>query len=126
MSNVWDWYSSINLTKNNLLDKENIKEYVPYVINKSLSYHNDSILLCNEMNRLNHIPSASQYQFYLNCLSKRNRFAKWDKVEKMEDIDVIKTYYDVSDSKAYEIQEILSKSQIEYIKNKLETCGLKK
>lgn len=126
MSNIWNWYNSINLTKNNLLESDNIKEYVPYVINKSLSYHIDSILLCNEMNRLNHIPTGSQYQFYFYCLPKRNRYSKWEKEKKIEDIDLIKLYYDVNDSKAYEIQEILSKKQIEYIKNKLENCGIKK
>lgn len=125
MNNVWEWYNSINVNKNNLLETGNIKDYVPYVINKSLSYHIDSILICNEMNRLNHIPVSSQYLFYFHFLKKRNRFSKWHKVETTDEIEVIKKYYDVNDLKAYEIQKVLSKNQIEYIKNKLENCGLK-
>lgn len=125
MSNVWDWYNSLNLTKNNLLDKENIKDYVPFVVNKSLSYHIDSVLLCNEMNRLHHVPHSAQYQFYLHLLKKRARYSKWHKAEISSDIELIKKYYDVNDSKAYEIQRVLSRNQILYIKNKLENCGLK-
>ena len=125
MSSVWDWVNSINL-KTNILNEGNIKDYVPYVVNKSLSYHLDSILFSNEMNRLHFIPSECQYQFYYNTLSKRKRMAKWIKNENTEDIEILKKYYNLSDVKVYEIIDLFSKKEIEYIKNKLQNGGLTK
>lgn len=126
MTTVWDWLSSINNSKKDLLKEEtDIKSYVPYVVNKSLSYHLDSILFSNEMNRLYHIPQSSQYYFYLHSLPRKNRFSKWTKKEEVEELELIKKYYGLNDHKALEVLNILSKTQIEYIKNKLENCGLK-
>jgi len=126
MNDVWTWIKSINSNKINLLEtNENLKTYQPYIINKSLSYHWDTILLSNEMNTYSFIPMESQYLYYLNAVRKSNRFARWIKKESSEDLEFIKTYYDCNDSKAYEILSLLSKEQINYIKNKLENCGLK-
>lgn len=127
MTEVWDWIKSINETKTNLLlEGEDIRAYVPYVVNKSLSYHLDSIMFSNEMNRLFHIPAECQYQFYLNSLKKNKRYSKWVKPQNIQDLEIIKKYYDINNTKAMEVLDLLSKKQIEYIKNKLETCGLKK
>lgn len=127
MSTVWDWIKTINTSKINLLQNgEDIKEYVPFVVNKALSYHLDSVLFANEMNMHPHIPPSSQYYFYLYGLSRRNRYSKWEKKENTSDLELVKRFYDLNDSKALEVLNILTKTQIEYIKNKLETCGLKK
>lgn len=127
MSDVWTWIKSINSNKIDLLESnENLKTYQPYIINKSLSYHWDTVLLSNEMNMYPSIPIESQYLYYLNAVRKSNRFARWTKKESSEDLDIIKIYYDCNDSKAYEMLSLLSKEQINYIKNKLENCGLKK
>ena len=126
MSQIWDWVNSVNYTKINLLkENEDIKEYVPFVVNKSMSYHLDAVMFSNEMNRLFHIPPQAQYHFYLNVLSRRKRFSKWEKKEVSSDIELIKQYYNINTTKALEVLELLSKTQIEYIKNKLENCGLK-
>lgn len=126
MSQIWDWVNSVNYTKVNLLkENEDIKEYVPFVVNKSMSYHLDAVMFSNEMNRLFHIPSSAQYEFYLNVLPRRKRFSKWEKREVSSDIELIKQYYGINTTKALEVLELLSKTQIEYIKNKLENCGLK-
>ena len=127
MSNVWDWLKSINSNKTNLLNSEaDIKEYQPYIVNKALSYHWDSALFSNEMNKHPYIPAEGQYLFYLHSIKKGNRFSRWVKKEPTMDIELIKKCYHCNDSKAYEILNLLSKEQINYIKNKLEKCGLKK
>lgn len=125
MSDVWTWVNSINY-KNNILYEEDIRQYVPYVINKAFSYHLDSILFSNEMNMYYSIPVESQYLFYYNTLPKRKRVAKWVKTKDTSDIELIKEYYKLSTSKAYEVIDLLDKKQIEYIKNKLQNGGLKK
>jgi hypothetical protein len=125
MTNVWDWLNSINYTKDNLLEDGDIKQYVPYVVNRALSYHLDSVLFANEMNRFSLLDSKSQYLFYLYSLKKRDRRARWVKKEDSENLQAIKKYYGYNDKKAYDASLILSKEEIEYIKNKLESCGFK-
>ena len=49
----FDYLNAINQSKENLIvDELSEKEYVPFVVNKGLSYFPDTILYANEMNRL--------------------------------------------------------------------------
>jgi hypothetical protein len=127
MSDVWTWIKSINSNKINLLEDEyDIKQYQPYVVNKSLSYHWDTVMLSNEMNLYSSVPLESQYLFYLHSIRKGNRYSRWVKKESSDNLELVKKYYNCNDARAYEIIDLLSKEQINYIKNKLENCGLKK
>ncbi len=122
MTNVWEWVNSIN-NKTFILDEGDIKQYIPYIVNKSLSYHLDSILFSNEMNRYSSVPSDCQYKFYYYSLPKRKRFSKWIKKNDSEYIELLKKYYDISEVKAYEILDLFSEKQIEYIKNRLKNVS---
>lgn len=126
MSDIWTWVKSINSDKTNLLEAgEDIKQYTPFVVNKSLSYHWETVLFANEMNRSYHLPQDLQYLFYLHSIKRGNRYSRWIKKESTENIELIKKYYNYNDAKAYEVIDLFSKEQINYIKNKLENCGLK-
>lgn len=122
MSSVWDWVNSIN-DKSDISENGDVKQYIPYVINKAFSYHLDSILFSNEMNRFSFVPVESQYKFYYNSLPKRRRIAKWAKKEETSNIELIKKYYDVSEAKAYEMIDLFSEKEIKYIKNKLKNVS---
>ena len=122
-----DWLNSINFTKENLM-KENEtskKEYVPYIINKCLSGYIDCILYANEMNLYHSLDKDMQYSFYLNSLRKKKRFAPWIRKDKVNDLECIKKYYGYSNEKASQALKILNKSQIYFIKKRLETGGMK-
>jgi len=53
-------------------------------------------------------------------------FAKWAKAEKNDDLECIKLVYGLSDSKAREALRILSKEQIQKLKEETSTGGLRK
>ena len=126
MSDIWTWVKSINSSKTNLLEAgEDIKQYSPYVVNKSLSYYVDTVLFANEMNRSYHVPAEAQYLFYLHLIRKGNRYSRWVKRASTENIELIKKYYNYNDARAYEVIDLFSDEQLNYIKNKLENCGLK-
>ena len=118
-----DWLNSINLTKEDL--SENIKEYPPYIINRCLSGHIDCVMYANEMNMHHHLDKDMQYSFYLNSLRKRKRFSPWLRKDKIKDLECIKSYYGYSNEKASQALKILSKEQINFIKQRLEIGGTK-
>jgi hypothetical protein len=122
-----DWLNSINQTKDNLIDQDPSlkKEYSPYIINKCLSGHIDCILFANEMNKYHHLDKDMQYSFYINTLRKRKRFSPWLRKDKVKDLECVKSYYGYSNEKASQALNILSKSQLDFIKQKLEIGGTK-
>ena len=117
-----DILNSINFDKNDLFgDNEEVmnKAYVPFVINRSLSYHVDGVLLANEMNKHTHIDKRMQYDFYRHALSKGKRFSKWYKSENDDDLALLAKHYRCSRVKAEEIKKTLNDSQIESIRQHL-------
>ena len=118
-----DWLNSVNFTKEDL--SEDISSYPPYIINRCLSGHIDCVMYANEMNMHHQLDKDMQYSFYLNTLRKRKRFSPWLRKDKVKDLECVKQYYGYSNEKASQALKILSKAQIDYIKQKLEIGGKK-
>jgi hypothetical protein len=107
-----------------IVDDLTEKEYVPFLTNRSLSYHKDCILFANEMNRRHHVDAKMQNDFLLNTVRSRKRpFTKWAKSEKSEDIECIKIIFGYSNSKAREALRLLSDEQIQELKRKTDIGG---
>ena len=127
MTELKDWLNSINFNKNNLIeeDPDCIRDYPPYIINRCLSGHLDCVMFANEMNKYPDPHKYMQYNFYLNTLRKKKRFSPWLRKEKVTDLQSVKQYYGYSNEKASQALKILSKQQLEFIKQRLETGGSK-
>ena len=121
-----DWLNSINFTKENLIeDPEAISSYPPYIVNRCLSGHLDTVLFANEMNKYSNLDKDMQYSFFLYTLRKRKRFSPWLKKEQIEDLDLVKKHYGYSNEKAKVAVSLLTKTQIENIRNKHDMGGLR-
>ena len=122
-----DWLNSINFNKNNLIeeDPEAISSYPPYIINRCLSGHLDTVLFANEMNKYSNLDKDMQYSFFLYTLRKRKRFSPWLKKEQVDDLDLVKKHYGYSNEKAKVAVSLLTKTQIEQIRNKHDMGGKK-
>ena len=122
-----DWMNSINFNKEDLIKEipDIVKQYPPFIVNKCLSGHLDSVLFANEMNKNHHLDKDMQYSFLLNSLRKKKRFSPWIRKEKIDNLDAIKQYYGYSNEKSKEALRILSKEQINFIKSKIEKGGKK-
>ena len=118
-----DWLNSINFNKEDL--SEHIKEYPPYIVNRCLSGHLDCVMFANEMNKYNFLDKDMQYSFYLNTLRKKKRFSPWLRKDKVQDLECVKQYYGYSNDKASQALKILTKEQINYIKQRLDIGGRK-
>jgi hypothetical protein len=122
-----DWLNSINQTKKNIMDEDasSVKEYAPYIINRCLSGHIDCLMYANEMNKFSSLDKKLQYDFFINIIRKKKRFSPWLKQEKIKDLEIVKSYYGYSNDKAKQALKILTKEQINFIKSKFETGGMK-
>ena len=122
--NPFEYLNSINMTKKDIMvDDIAEKAYLPYMINRSLSYFNDTVLMANEMNTKHHLDHKLQYSFLINIIRKRKRFSKWNKPELENDIDVVKEYYGYSNDKARQVLPLLSSSQLSELKIKVNKGG---
>ena len=122
-----DWLNSINFNKNNLIeeDPETISSYPPYIVNRCLSGHLDTVLFANEMNKYSSLDKDMQYSFFLYTLRKRKRFSPWLKKGQVDDLDLVKKHYGYSNEKAKVAVSLLTKTQIETIRNQHDMGGKK-
>ena len=123
----FDFVRQINHGKVNLIDQtpELEKEYKQFIINRALSFNHDTVLYANEMNFHNHLDSKLQFDFFLNTIRPKKRYGKWLKRESNDVLELIKTYYKCSYAKAREYATLLNDSQLNIIKQRIDTGGLK-
>jgi|TARA_R110000782_G_scaffold46482_3_gene102660 hypothetical protein len=124
--NPFEYLKAINDTKEDIMvDDLSEKGYNPFMVNRGLSYFNDTILMANEMNINHHLDKKLQFKFYINIIRKRKRFSKWFKPETEDDVNVVKEYYGYSKEKAIQVLKLLSKQQIKELNEKVYKGGRK-
>ena len=122
--NPFDFVKSVSYDKKDIMvDNVEEKAYAPFLINKSLSYHQDSVFFTNEMNCRHGLDHRLQYLFLLNTLRKRQRFSQWSKPYLSKKLDTIKDYYHISTLKAKEYMEVLSDKEVRELKKRMKTGG---
>jgi hypothetical protein len=122
--NPFDFVKSVSSDKTDIMvDDIEEKAYQPFLINKSLSYHQDSVFFTNEMNCRHGVDNRLQYVFFLNTLRKRQRFSKWSKPYVSKKLDVVKEYYQMSTREAKELYTLLSDKELRELKNRMNTGG---
>ena len=128
MTNPFIYTDSINHTKKNLMrgtanDDLAEKGYKPYIANRSLSYAQDAILYANEMNLRAHLDNKQQYEYLLNSLRKRKRFAKWKKQTPDATVEMIMEYFGYGRAKAEQAMRVLTDDQLTMIEKALDKGG---
>ena len=126
--NPFDFTNSINQTKQDLMrgtanDKIAEKSYSPFLTNRALSYHNDTVFYANEMNTRHHLDNLLQYDFLLNIVRPKKRYAKWSKKDNDGDVLIVKEYFGYNDTKARQALSILTPEQLTQIKITLQKGG---
>ena len=123
-----DYLPAINHTKKNLMDSDDPmweKKYPAFMVNKVLSGFQDTVMLCNEMNRNHFLDRDMQFQFLLNSIRQKKRFTPYVRRSKIKDIECVKEYYGYSNEKAKSALDILTKEQLKLIKESLYKGGTK-
>ena len=125
---ISDYLNAINHTKVSMdkLDDDYeyvLKKYVPFIINKGMSYFPESIIQSNNMNFFCGIDKRMHFDYLQHSVRKRKRFSKWLKKNTSSDLQVIKDYFGYSNSKAYDVLDILTKDDINKMKGDLSIGG---
>lgn len=120
-----DIIPSIQQTKKVFITSENERDYVPFVVNRALSYHIDCIMQANQMNIHPSTDNLLQYHYLLNTIRSYKRpFQKWHKKEENDNLEAIKEYFQYSNEKARDALNILTNDQLNEIKKSLQKGGL--
>ena len=123
----FDYVNDITYGKKGIMvDDIAEKNYNAFIINRSLSYHNDTVLFANEMNIHHTIDNRLQYDFFINIIRKQKRWSKWMKPSEVSDLDLIKEYYGYSNEKAKSVLRLLNVEQINELKNRIYKGGKRK
>jgi hypothetical protein len=122
---IWQYLDALSHKKDRsvLDDPQFAKDYVPFIINRALSYHQDAVLSANMMNERPWLDAASQFQFLLNTLAARKRFSKWIKATVPNDAKSVAEYYGCSIRHARNIVDLHTKEQMKIIRSRLEKGG---
>ena len=114
-----DWMPSINEKKLDIFrdtgfDQDSLeKDYPSFMINRALSQTMDTVQLANVVNvRADFMSAKMQYDFLMNTVSKKKRFAKWAKAESSDRIDLIKKTFSFSQKKAEIVSDLIDDDAI--------------
>lgn len=116
---------SILQTKNHCISsEEDEKSYVPFIVNKSISSHIDTLYFVSEMNNNHQLDKRLQYDYLFHSIrGYKRKFQKWSKYTESSEIELIKEYYSYSSQKAKQVLPLLTQKDIEYIREKLDKGG---
>jgi len=126
MYELKDYLNAINVSKDSLLDTEDEmweKRFAPFIVNKCVAPFEDTVMLVNEINQLHHLDKKLQFDFLINSLRPRKRYAPWMKAKKLKNLEYVKEFYGYNNEKAKAALDILDDEQISAIKKKLNKGG---
>lgn len=126
---VFDYVNEINKGKTNLiaLDPSLTSSYNPFMVNRALSQHPETVLPAQIMNYYFELPKDMQFEYLIQAIPKGNRYAKWAKENKYEYLESVIRYFECSKQKALEIMEMINQDELVDIHRKLtDTGGLSK
>ena len=130
MTSPFDYVKSINENKKNMMrDSENDtlaeKAYNAWVVNNALSYFPDTILHANMANMYHQLDNRPQYEFLLNSIRPKKRFAKWVKNAGDRDLEIVCAYYKCNRNVGREYLSLLTSDQLKIMEQEQETGGIK-
>jgi hypothetical protein len=122
---LFDFIGDITFDKQYLLDESTEKAFVPYMVNKGLSQNVDTIMFANEMNKNWHGSKDMVHDFLFYSISKKKRYGKWAKADNTQedDIKLVMSHYTINRRIAISYLGMLTKEQINKIRDMNRTGG---
>lgn len=114
MPKMMDYVFDIMSNGKHLLrqDPANIKGFDAFITNRALSMSLDTIMWANEMNKCPGLPKEMQYDFLFYGIPKRRRRLSWKKKTKLNNITIIRQYYECNYGRALEMSRLLTDDEV--------------
>jgi hypothetical protein len=123
MPNLFDLIKNVSYIKDiDSLDVE-YETYSQFILNRYLAAEADCLFAVSMMNERKHIPTNIQNLFLFYAIPKRNRFFKYEKKEKLENLFDIMKHYKCSYNTAKEYSKILTEEQVKEIIKRMDVGG---
>lgn len=119
--NPYDYLNAINFTKVDMFaenEREAEESYVPFIVNRSLSYTVDTLAVADTMNQMAHVPKKTQFRYLLQTVPKKKRFSKWSKPGPNR-LDIVMEWYKCGRATASLYASLLNDSDISDMEKKL-------
>jgi hypothetical protein len=115
----FDFIKSINEKSGNLMEvsPDVERDYIPFMVNRGLSFSPDTVLYANEMNRLPFTDRRMQYDYLYASVRRRKRFDKWVKPEEKDEelVQSVMARYGIGRKRADEYISLLDQEAREKI-----------
>jgi len=131
----WRYENSINSGKEPLSLENQEFKYEKWRTNTSLTNHLDTIMDANQMNLNYHLSDQMHYHYLFYSVRKKKRFGskkserdkqlEREQKEEADKIALISEYYKYNTVNAKAALKVLTESQLEIIKRRLERGGVK-
>jgi hypothetical protein len=131
----WRYENSINSGKEPLSLENQEFKYEKWRTNTSLANHLDTIMDANQMNLNYHLSDQMHYNYLFYSVRKKKRFGskkserdkqlEREQKEEADKIALISEYYKYNTVNAKTALRVLTESQLEIIKRRLERGGVK-
>ena len=89
--------------------------YVPYLTNRAMAMHIDTVMLAEEMNQYHQLGPELQYDFYYYGVRKGRRFGFPKKADDNPNLELVQEFFGYSKQKALEALQVLTPSQLHNI-----------
>lgn len=100
------------------------KAYIPFMVNRGLSFFNDTILYANAMNERAGLPAKMQFDFLRHGIRPRKRFAKWaKKIDDAADVELIMAEYNYSAEKARDAYKLYTEDALIELRRRSDVGG---
>ena len=123
---VFTYLKAVSMTKSlaHLDDIDFDEHYIPWLINRGLSFHQDAVLAMNSMNERPWLAPSLQFRFLLNTLRARTRFSPWLKRVTSTDVVLVAEYYGCSVRHAQPLLDLHSEDQLQSVRVRLRKGGV--
>jgi hypothetical protein len=120
---VFDLINIINEKKD--FDLEEVETiYKPWIVNKTLSFHQQTVLFANMMNIYYNLDEDMQFSFYFYGIPKGKRYGKWqNKAKLVDDVEMLTQYYSINKQLAMSYLSLHNEEQLKHIRESFEKGG---
>lgn len=123
---LFDHLNDITKSKQGIFHQgETNKNYSPFMINRGLQQHVDTILLANEMNKRPNISKEMHHDYLFHSVDPKLRYGKWAKQDTtdLDLIEYIKDRYSVNHIVALDYIQLFDREQLKIMMDKSKQKG---